>query len=109
LVFHGHLPYVALCAVFFFMGLTSSAIGTIGVAAAKELVPNDIVGTAIGTLNVFPFIGGIVMQLTSVMILDRSGSAPYPPAAYIRVIYLFLTAAVINFLSTLFVKETFKR
>ena len=57
----------------------------------------------------FPFIGGIVMQLAAGMILDRSGSAPYSLAAYIPVIYLFLTAAVVNLLSTLFVKETFQR
>jgi MFS family permease len=109
LAFHGHLPYGVLCAVFFFMGLTSSAIGTIGITAAKELFPNDIAGTAIGTLNVFPFIGGIVMQLAAGMILDGSGGAPYSSAAYIPVIYLFLTVAVVNLLSTLFVKETFQR
>lgn len=110
IAFHGNLPYVVLCGVFFFMGLTSSAIGTIGVTAAKELFPNDIAGTAIGTMNVFPFIGGMIFQPVAGMILDRSAAAPpYPPAAYLPMIYLFLAAAVVAFLSSLFVKETFKR
>jgi MFS family permease len=109
LAFHGNLPYVALCAVFFFMGLTSSAIGTIGITAAKELFPNDIAGTAIGTLNVFPFIGGIVFQLAAGMILDRSGSAPYPPDAYIPVLWIFFAVSGGSFLSSMLVKETHGR
>jgi ABC-type polysaccharide/polyol phosphate export permease len=44
------------------------------------------------------------------MILDRSGTAaPYPPAAYLSMIYFFLAAAAVSFLCSLFVKETFKR
>ncbi len=109
LAFHGRFSYGALCAVFFLMGLTSSAIGTIGVTAAKELFPNDIAGTAIGTLNVFPFAGGMVFQLSAGIILDGSGSAPYRPDAYIPVIYLFLAGAVVALVSALLVKETFKR
>ena len=66
-------------------------------------------GTAIGTLNVFPFIGGIVFQLYAGMILDVSGSAPYPPAAYLPVLYFFLAALTISLLCTLFVRETFGR
>ena len=109
LAFHGRLSYAALCTVFFFLGLTSNAIGTIGITAAKELFPNDIAGTAIGTLNVFPFIGGIVFQLYAGMILDVSGSAPYPPAASLPVLYFFLAALTISRLCTLFVRETFGR
>jgi MFS family permease len=109
LAFHGNLPYVALCAVFFFMGLTSSAIGIIGATAAKELFPNDITGTAIGTMNIFPFISGIIFQPVAGMILDRHGAVPYPPAAYLPMLYLFLAAAVVAFLSSLFVKEMFKQ
>jgi len=109
LLFHGRLSYPALCVVFFFLGLTSSAIGTIGITAVKELFPNDIAGTAIGTLNVFPFIGGIVFQLSLGMILDRSGSAPYAPEAYVPVIRFLWAAVAAGLLCTLFVKETFKR
>ena len=110
LAFHGNLPYVVLCGVFFFMGLTSSAIGIIGVMAAKELFPNDIAGTAIGTMNGFPFLAGIISQPVVGMILDRSGTAaPYPPAAYLPMVYFFLAAAAVSFLCSLFVKETFKR
>jgi len=109
LAFHGNLPYVVLCGVFFFMGLTSSAIGFIGVTAAKELFPNDIAGTAIGTMNGFPFLAGIISQPVVGMILDRSGTAaPYPSAAYLPMIYFFLAAAAVAFLCSLFVKETFK-
>jgi MFS family permease len=110
LVFHGNLPYVVLCGLFFLMGLTSSAIGIIGVVAAKELFPNDIAGTAIGTMNGFPFLAGIVAQPVVGMILDRSGTAaPYPPVAYLPMIYFFLAAATVSFLCSLFVKETFER
>lgn len=110
LTFHGNLPYVALCGLFFFMGLTSSASGIIGVMAAKELFPNEIAGTAIGTMNGFPFLAGIIFQPVVGMILDRSGAAAsYPPAAYLPVIYFFLAVSAVSFLCSLFVKETFKR
>ena len=54
-------------------------------------------------------LAGIISQPVFGMILDRSGTAtPYPPAAYLPMIYFFLAAAV-AFLCSLFVKETFKR
>jgi len=110
LAFHAALPYGALCVVFFFMGMTSSAIGPIGVTAAKELFQNEMAGMAIGTMNVFPFLSGVFFQPVVGMILDWSGAvAPYSPAAYIPVLWVFFAASIGAFLSSLLVKETYGR
>jgi sugar phosphate permease len=56
------LPFSVLTVWFFLFSVCSSAIVTIGITATKELFPVEIAGTSVGTVNLFPFLGGAVFM-----------------------------------------------
>ncbi len=62
-LFPSGLPRSFLYPVFFVLTVCSAAILVIGFTAAKELFPLEIAGTSVGTVNLFPFLGGAIFQL----------------------------------------------
>jgi len=99
----------ALYAVFFLFSIVSSAIVVIGFTATKELFPVEIAGTSVGTVNLFPFLGGAVMQVLLGVVLDaypKSAAGSYPLEAYSTLLAVLLAASVAALVSSLFIKET---
>jgi len=87
----------------------TNAIVSIGFTLAKELFPIEIAGTATGIINFFPFAAGAIFQQISGVILENFGKVndSFKPEGY-RVMFLVLFfCAVVAFISSLFVKETF--
>ncbi len=105
------LSIAALYVLFFFMGITISSVGSIAIIATKEFFPSEIAGTSMGTMNIFPFIGGLIFQPFLGYILDKAGKAgdSYGPSGYQAVIWILLIGSVLALLSILFSKETMKR
>jgi sugar phosphate permease len=103
------LPWLYL--LFFVMGITISSVGTLAIAATKEIFPLDIAGTAMGMINIFPFIGGVLFQPLMGLVLDRAGKVggAYPPAAYQTIIWIFFVTSVVALISIFFCKETLKK
>jgi sugar phosphate permease len=102
----------ALYAVFFFFCIFCSAIVVIGFTATKELFPVEIAGTSVGTVNLFPFLGGALMQVLLGLVLDaypKSAAGAYPLEAYSMLLEALLAASVVALVSSLFIKETFPR
>ena len=66
------------------MSLSASAIVVIAFTSAKELFPVEIAGTSVGLVNLFPFLGGAVMQPVLGIILESYGQGPdgYSAEAY---------------------------
>ncbi len=64
-----------LMAIFFIFSICSSSIVVIGFTTTKELFPVEIAGTSVGTVNLFPFLGGAVYMPLLGRILDA-----YPQA-----------------------------
>jgi len=96
-------------AVFIFC-VCASAIVVIGFTATKELFPVEIAGTSVGTVNLFPFLGGAILQILLGAVLDgypRNASGAYPLEAYSAVLSIMLGAAIVALVCTLFMKETF--
>ncbi|MCX5798038.1 MAG: hypothetical protein NTU90_00460 [Proteobacteria bacterium] len=64
-----------------------------------------------GTMNVFPFIGGIIFQPFMGYVLDKAGKIDfaYQPFAYKLMIWIFFLTSLISLLSIMFSKETFKK
>ena len=60
-----------LYATFFIFSVCASSIVVIGFTATKELFPVEIAGTSVGTVNLFPFLGGAVFMPFLGNILDR--------------------------------------
>lgn len=111
LLFYKTLPIPALYILFFLMGVTISSVGTIAIITTKELFPAEISGTSMGTMNIFPFIGGIIFQPLMGYILDSAGKTQgiYPPSAYRTIIWLLFITSLIALVSIMRSKETLKR
>ncbi|MFZ5586691.1 MAG: MFS transporter [Thermodesulfobacteriota bacterium] len=92
----------------FLLSLFSSAIVTVGFTTAKELFPVGMAGTAVGLINLFPFLGGAVMQPLVGWLLQAQDKVDgrYTPETYATAFSLYLGAAVVALAASLFLKET---
>jgi MFS family permease len=97
LLFFRHFSNLALYIFFFILGITSSAIPVVLLAATRELFQVRIAGISQGMVNLFPFLGGVVFQPLIGYILDRTGriEGVYPSMAYRNtILFLFLAGLV---------------
>ncbi len=109
-IFPQNLPILGLYVVFFVMSLSSAAIVVIGFTTTKELFPVEIAGTSVGTVNLFPFLGGAIFQPILGRILDaypKVASGAYSIDGYRAMLLVLLGASVIVVASTFWMKETF--
>lgn len=111
LIFYNNLSILGLYIVFFVMGITISSVGTIAIVATKELFPPEIAGTSMGTMNIFPFIGGIMFQPLMGYVLDKAGKIQgmYQPSAYKLMLWIFFITSLLSLISIMFSKETLKK
>jgi len=93
----------------FFMSLSASSVVAIGFTMCKELFPVRIAGTAVGLVNLFPFLGGAIMQPAVGYLLESQsqGLQSFSPAAYGFAFRLFFASACLAFISSLLLKESF--
>jgi sugar phosphate permease len=99
----------ALLLLFFIFSVCSSAIVIIGFTTTKELFPVEIAGTSVGTVNLFPFLGGAVFMPLLGWVLDaypKSQSGGYSLEAYSTLLLILLGAALIALICTFLMKET---
>jgi MFS family permease len=62
-----------LYAFFFLFGVFGGASPVVAFTSAKELFPVSMAGTAIGVMNVFPFLGAAIFQPLFGAIMERHG------------------------------------
>ena len=108
-LFPASLPVAALYLIFFIFSFSASAIVVIGFTTTKELFPVAIAGTSVGTVNLFPFLGGAVFMPLLGKVLDaypKTGAGGYDPQAYTYLLYLLCVAAGLALLCSLMMKET---
>ena len=97
---------------FFLFSVSSSAIVIMGFTATKELFPVEIAGTSVGTVNLFPFLGGAVFMPLLGLIMDAYPATvadTYPVQAYRTVLAVLLVASILALACTLVMKDTFRR
>lgn len=110
-LFPTSLPLPALYVFFFVFAVCSSSIVVIGFTATKELFPVEIAGTSVGTVNLFPFLGGAVYMPVLGKILDaypHDTSGAYALEGYTSLLLVLLVSAVLALGCALVMKETFK-
>ncbi|MBN2132897.1 MAG: MFS transporter, partial [Sedimentisphaerales bacterium] len=110
--FPAGLPRPVLYLWFLLFSVCSSAIVIMGFTATKELFPVEIAGTSVGTVNLFPFLGGAVFMPLLGRILDaypRTVAETYSVGAYRTVLGVLLVAAILALACTLVMKDTFRR
>lgn len=106
------LSVAGLYVLTFAFAVFALAPGVIGVTTTKELFPIEITGTSVGIVNLFPFMGGGMMQLLLGWVLEsypRAGGAAYSLEAYKSMLLVLLLAALLSIPCALIMKETFKR
>ena len=106
----GALPAWSLYPVVFFFCVFSASVVPIAFTTTKELFPVEIAGTSVGTVNLFPFLGGALMQVFLGKVLDtypRGESGAYPLEAYSTVLGIMVVIAVVALACTFLMKETF--
>ena len=109
-VFPTGLSGAVLGIFFFIFSVCSSAIVIIGFTTVKELFPVEIAGTSVGTVNLFPFLGGAVFMPLLGRVLDaytKTDSGGYSIEAYSTLLLILLGASIVSFVCTLLMKETF--
>jgi sugar phosphate permease len=109
-IFPRGLPNSALYAFMLLLSVSGSAIVVIGFTTAKELFPVEIAGTSVGTVNLFPFLGGAVSQPVLGRVLDaypKTATGGYSLEGYKAMLLVLLGAAVVALVCTFFMKETF--
>ncbi len=110
-MFPDGLPKPALYAVFFLLSISSSSIVAIGFTTTKELFPVEIAGTSVGTVNLFPFLGGAVFMPFLGWILDaypKTAAGGYGLKGYSALLLVLLISSVLALACTFFMKETWK-
>ncbi len=110
-VFTDRLTLPTLYLLFFFFSLAGAATGPVVAAVSKELFPVAIAGTSVGTVNLFPFFGGALLQVIVGAILTRSGhvGGRYSVGGYQHMFLIYVLGAVSSLVATVFLKETLGR
>ena len=101
-----------LMAIFFIFSICSSSIVVIGFTTTKELFPVEIAGTSVGTVNLFPFLGGAVYMPLLGRILDaypQAGNNGYSVEGYSTLLLVLFVSSVVALICTFAMKETFQR
>jgi len=109
-LYPSELPKFALYAAVFMFAVSSTSICVIAFTTTKELFPIEIAGTAVGTVNLFPFLGGAIFQPLMGWILDTysvSASGCYSLDGYKAMLLFLLVASAATVVSTFLMKETF--
>jgi len=99
-----------LLSLFFIFSICSSSIVIVGFTMTKELFPVEIAGTSVGTVNLFPFLGGAVFMPLLGSVLDAyplSAAGGYSIKAYATLLMILLISSIIALVCTFFMKETF--
>jgi sugar phosphate permease len=109
-IFPHDLSRLWIYAAFLIFSISSAAIGVIGFTTTKELFPVEIAGTSVGTVNLFPFLGGAIFQPIIGRLLEaypKAAAGAYSLDAYRAMLLLLLGMSTIVVASTFFMKETF--
>jgi sugar phosphate permease len=110
-LFPSELPKAALYAVFFVLSICASSIVVVGFTTTKELFPVEIAGTSVGTVNLFPFLGGAVFMPFLGWILDmypKTTAGGYALEGYKVLLLVLLISSILALICTFFMKETWK-
>ena len=100
-----------LYVVFFVMSICASSVVVLGFTTTKELFPVGIAGTSVGTVNLFPFLGGAVFMPMLGKILDtypKPTGGGYGVEGYTALLLTLLVSSAVALCCAVLMKETFQ-
>ncbi len=101
-------PPALLYLLYFVMGFAGGVVVMVN-TMLKESFPLSITGTAVSSVNIFPFLGGAVFQTATAYVIDLFSSTRAIEECYSFAFTLCLLGALIAFICSLLSKETFAR
>ena len=110
-IYPASLTKGVLALLFFFISVCSSAIVVLGFTTTKELFPLSIAGTSVGTVNLFPFLGGAVYMPLLGRVLDsypKLEGGLYSLQAYSTLMLLLFISSLLALGCSFFMKETYR-
>ena len=105
----GGYSRLALMAILFGLGLSTNAIVSVGFTAAKELFAVRMAGAATGLINIFPFLGGGLLQIFIGWLLGTAGKDGFSAQGWRMALLTLCACALIALAASLFVRETLGR
>jgi len=92
---------------FLVFSMVGNAVGVLAFAAAKELFPVHLSGTSVGLINMFPFVGAMIMQPLVGWLLQTQGGGDgaYSEQAYSHAFLAYLGAALAAFIGASLIRE----
>ncbi|NLC70822.1 MAG: MFS transporter [Desulfuromonadaceae bacterium] len=92
----------------FLLSLSGSSVVAVAFTMTKELFPAELAGTAVGLVNLFPFLGGALMQpLVGYLLQTRVAAGADFAAAYGGAFQIFFAAALISLTASVLLRESF--
>jgi len=107
----GEMGGLELYGVFYLIGVFGGATPAIGFTTGKELFPISLAGTALGILNIFPFVGGALFQPLLGLTLEhygRGADGSFTVEGYKAVFLTLSLTSALLLAVCLALKETFR-
>ena len=106
--FPGSFGFASLFVWAILFGFSGSAIVVVAFPSTKEMFPVEIAGTAVGLVNLFPFLGAAIMQPVLGFILETQEKGPngYGADAYGLAFQVFFYASLVALAAAFLIKET---
>jgi sugar phosphate permease len=107
LIFSNRLPVTALYVVFFMICFGGASVGPVQAAMSKEMFPVAMAGTAVGMVNLFPFLGGGVWQVVmGAVLVEKPSGEGHVPGSYDYLLLVGLGAVIASLVAALLMPET---
>ena len=105
------MPAPVLYVWSFLFGVGGSGVVAVAYTVCKEMFSVEIAGTAVGLTNLFPFLGGALMQpLVGLVLQAKEGNAAsYAPETYGAGFLVYVVLAVAGIAAALLTRETYGR
>ncbi|MFH1982852.1 MAG: MFS transporter [Pseudomonadota bacterium] len=105
------LSVPVLYVLFFVLSVCASSVVVLGFTTTKELFPVEIAGTSVGTVNLFPFLGGAVFMPLLGKILDgypKTAAGGTVVEGYTALLLALLVSSAVALCCAVLMKETFQ-
>ena len=106
-----HVLGPGLFVLFYLFGVFGGAAPAVAFTTAKELFPVSLAGTALGIMNIFPFVGGAVFQPLLGMILEHHGrdaAGAFTPEGYSAAFMALFATSLMLLVVCFALKETYR-
>lgn len=105
-----HIPVAVSAIIFFIFGFAAGGSMPLSFNVVRNLFSDRLIGTAVGLMNISPFLGaGLYQPLTGYFLRNSHGPLPgsYAIDAYMNLMVLFILSVTASFIAVLSIRKGF--